>query len=448
MENILIITHGSGGDVKPFIKIGRMIVTKGYNVTILTHCIYENEVKLNNLNFVAIDTYEEYKDKNDKLNYLSDAIKQSKEYIEFNKKYCGADRTYKEYKIISQYCDPDTIIIFRHRFSLAGLLAAEKYRLPAISVFLAPNYIQHLQLHEELIGKEMRNEINIVRGKIGLEEISNWTEWMCSPKLKIGLWPNWYAKEEIESINNMFAIGFPEKKNINKYEIPDKIKEFIKGKKKIAIITAGTSNAINPNFYKIAAESCIKAKINGILITAFDEFVPRNLPSTILRLKEAPLKNIMPYANVIIHHGGIGTCSEALACGIPQLIMAHLADRPDNANRLKKLGVAKVFSEINWKTELIRQAIVEVIDDEVLLIDCKKISKKTDNDNIEGNIDSIMKEISEYKDKYIVTNYKSKESELFNKEKIIANDKGCFNRTSDKRKKVIMNLLINKSKGF
>lgn len=114
---------------------------------------------------------------------------------------------------------------------------------------------------------------------------------MCSPKFKIALWPTWYAKEETESIKRMIAIDFPENKNENTIEIPEKVKEFLRNGKETDIITIGTSNAINQNFYKIAVESCENANINGILVTTFEEFVPNNLPYSILSVHEAPIKN-------------------------------------------------------------------------------------------------------------------------------------------------------------
>lgn len=445
MPNILLITHGSGGDVIPFIKLGKMIKDEGYDVSILTHCIYEKESKENGLNFIAIDTYEEYKEKDSKLTNLSDPIKQLDKYIEFNKTYCGADKTYKEYRIISEYCNKeDTIIIFRHRFSLAGLLAAEKYGLPTASVFLAPNYVQHLDLHEELIGKVMKDEMNKVRKKIGLDNINNWTEWMCSPKLKLALWPKWYAKEETESIKDMIPIGFPEnKKNNSIEEIPKEVEEFLKSGNKTALITAGTSNLINPEFNKIAVEACENANINGILVTAFEEFVPNNLSSNILRLKKAPIKKIMPYVDVVIHHGGIGTSSEALDCGIPQLIMAHLADRPDNADRLKKAGVAKVFPEKNWDIKLIGESLKEIVYDKELTQSCENISKNINEIDISEElriiIDEILENKEKYNPKYISTNTMSK-----NKNDFISEDGG--NSISDKKKKMIMELLKKKNK--
>lgn len=450
MANILFITHGTGGDVIPFIKLARILKDDGYHVTIFTHCVYEKEVKENGVEFIAIDNYEEYEERNRDLYKLSDCMNRLDQYLEYNRKYHGVDRIYKEYKILSEYCKiDDTIVIFRHRSSLAGLLAAEKYRCPVASVFLAPNYISHLELHEQLIGASMRDEINKVRNRVGLSNIRSWTEWMCSTKLKIALWPRWYAKEETESINDMFSIGFLEKKDEENYKIPQKIEEFLKSGRKTALITAGTSNIINPNFYKVAVESCISSNINGILVTNFEEFVPRNLPLSILRLHEAPIKKIMPYVDLVIHHGGIGTSSEAIAYGTPQLIMPHLTDGPDNAARLKKAGVAMVFPERNWKVYLIQRALKEIIYDKALSISCRKLSEKTNEDDVAEKFRLIITKLYENREKYkIINSYKAYENSPSkeNREKSDFKNKVLMDSISEKKKEMLIKLLIEKRK--
>jgi len=40
-----------------------------------------------------------------------------------------------------------------------------------------------------------------------------------------------------------------------------------------------------------------------------------------------------------VHHGGIGTSVQALAAGVPQLVIPRAHDQPDNAARLARLGV-------------------------------------------------------------------------------------------------------------
>jgi UDP:flavonoid glycosyltransferase YjiC (YdhE family) len=46
----------------------------------------------------------------------------------------------------------------------------------------------------------------------------------------------------------------------------------------------------------------------------------------------------------VIHAGGIGTCAEALKAGLPSVVIPYAFDQPDNAERLRRLGVAEVLS--------------------------------------------------------------------------------------------------------
>jgi UDP:flavonoid glycosyltransferase YjiC (YdhE family) len=45
-----------------------------------------------------------------------------------------------------------------------------------------------------------------------------------------------------------------------------------------------------------------------------------------------------------VHHGGAGASGQALRAGKPQLVTPLSADQPDNAERLRRLGVARVLS--------------------------------------------------------------------------------------------------------
>jgi UDP:flavonoid glycosyltransferase YjiC (YdhE family) len=55
----------------------------------------------------------------------------------------------------------------------------------------------------------------------------------------------------------------------------------------------------------------------------------------------APYSELLPHAQAVVHHGGIGTVGQALRAGIPQLVIPFHTDQFDNAARVVKLGVAR-----------------------------------------------------------------------------------------------------------
>jgi UDP:flavonoid glycosyltransferase YjiC (YdhE family) len=53
----------------------------------------------------------------------------------------------------------------------------------------------------------------------------------------------------------------------------------------------------------------------------------------------APFQNLFPRCDAVVHHGGIGTLASAVVCGTPQLILPRAHDQPDNAARVRRLGI-------------------------------------------------------------------------------------------------------------
>jgi rhamnosyltransferase subunit B len=60
MATMLLVSHGTDGDVLPFVGLGRLLAGRGHEVTVLTHAPYADVVGRAGLGFVAIDTEPEY----------------------------------------------------------------------------------------------------------------------------------------------------------------------------------------------------------------------------------------------------------------------------------------------------------------------------------------------------------------------------------------------------
>jgi rhamnosyltransferase subunit B len=65
------------------------------------------------------------------------------------------------------------------------------------------------------------------------------------------------------------------------------------------------------------------------------------LPPSVRAFEYLPYSQVFAHACVVVHQAGIGTLSQALRAGRPQLITPVWFDQPDNAARAVKLGVAR-----------------------------------------------------------------------------------------------------------
>lgn len=376
MADIILVTHWTGGDVYPFIRLGQLLVNEGHQVTILTHCVYEARAVEAGLRFVAVDTEEEYENLNRDLVMLADPIGNREAYLRFHQQYHGKERLLREVDLIEKICTDESIIIARHRSSISGLIAAEKHHLRYASMILAPNYFSHMELHDQMFGDDFCKEINQARQALQLPAVSNWKAWLYSPCKILCGWPIWYAQKDETWPDCAEPIGFlkdPHMDDEAVFEpmINDLLSTAAERGRKTVIITGGSSRMVSRDFYRTAIEACELAEVSAIIVTPYQEYIPQNLPDTMIWAKYAPLRHLMKKVDLVIHHGGMGTINEAIDAAVPQIVMPHLTDGPDNADRLERLGIAAKFSPKMWDSARIAARIKEMLSDSTGLC-CQK----------------------------------------------------------------------------
>jgi len=86
------------------------------------------------------------------------------------------------------------------------------------------------------------------------------------------------------------------------------------------------------------------------LVTRYEELLPKELPDKVKWFRELPLNKIFPYTSAVIHHGGMGTLSGAIAAGVPQLVLPYYLDRPYNALCLKKTWYCRISTPYKMET--------------------------------------------------------------------------------------------------
>jgi UDP:flavonoid glycosyltransferase YjiC (YdhE family) len=96
-------------------------------------------------------------------------------------------------------------------------------------------------------------------------------------------------------------------------------------------------------FFAAAVDSCVRGDFRGIMLTRHAEHVPRDLPADVIHVDYAPFSELLPRVAALVHHGGIGTSAQGMAAGVPQLVTTITHDQPDNAHRMKRLGVAETI---------------------------------------------------------------------------------------------------------
>jgi rhamnosyltransferase subunit B len=181
-------------------------------------------------------------------------------------------------------------------------------------------------------------DLNRERAVLGLPPVKRILgEWVHSPQGVIGLFPDWFAPPQTDWPSPLSLTGFPLFDEGDFRVMDDELEEFLEGHESPVVVTPGSTMIDGMSFFKTASDVLQKLGQRGVFLAKQGEPLPP-LPSSILVRSYVPLSKLLPRAKLLVHHGGIGTASQALAAGIPQLAVPSAHDQFDNAARLERLG--------------------------------------------------------------------------------------------------------------
>ncbi|RZQ61012.1 activator-dependent family glycosyltransferase [Amycolatopsis suaedae] len=88
------------------------------------------------------------------------------------------------------------------------------------------------------------------------------------------------------------------------------------------------------------------------------------LPPNVRAVDFVPLQALLPTCSAIANHGGAGTWSTAVACGVPQLISPSTWDNFYRARRTAELGAGIVTPRDELTPDALRDGLRRLLDDE------------------------------------------------------------------------------------
>ncbi|MGC1481477.1 MAG: glycosyltransferase [Chthoniobacterales bacterium] len=178
-----------------------------------------------------------------------------------------------------------------------------------------------------------------------------------SPLLTLALFPQFLAAPQSDWPAQTIQTGFPFFEQPIAPAIQETLDQFFDQGAPPLVFTLGSSVVhIAKDFYATAASVATDLGRRAILLTGSNPHPP-DPPDSVLCVDYAPLDRVLPRSAGLIHQGGIGTCAEALRWGIPSVVIPFGFDQPDNAERLRKLGVATVIPRRKFSPTSLAQAL-------------------------------------------------------------------------------------------
>ena len=162
---------------------------------------------------------------------------------------------------------------------------------------------------------------------------------------------------------NVAVVGFPVFDSESGAAAPpdEELARFLAAGPPPLVFTLGSFAVHAPgNFYAEAAEAARRLGQRAVLLTGSGSTLRSD--DQILVRAYAPHSALFSHASAIIHHGGIGTIGQALRAGKPQLVVPHMGDQSDNAERIRRMGLGSVLTARRFTTDRASPRIAALID--------------------------------------------------------------------------------------
>jgi UDP:flavonoid glycosyltransferase YjiC (YdhE family) len=79
-----------------------------------------------------------------------------------------------------------------------------------------------------------------------------------------------------------------------------------------------------------------------------------------------PLRDVLASARLVVHSGGSGVASDALATGVPQLVLSCQIEQTLNGQALQRAGVGRLIETYDSSAHLSPDVIAALCDDAAL----------------------------------------------------------------------------------
>lgn len=375
-RRFLLATHGSLGDLHPFIALGKALTARGCDVALASHPDYRVKTEAAGLRFVNYGACRE--------DYVQDLRLKPEEII----RRLSGDHGFMIKRLIAPYLDksirdiqPDAARadeVIGSSFAYGADIAARLAGKPFTSVALQPTVMMSAWdppqvkkapfiLHPKTAAARMWNRAMMSIGEMIMAASQNsvrdvYHRHDIAPHIGLGgiisdhrtlaFYSPAFAGPQPDFPPNTQIVGFPffDSENGHDAALDDDLRAFLDAGPAPIVFSLGSAVVYGgERFFRqaIAATGRLKARC-VILAGPESALLMEDFGDQVFVAAYAPHSLLFPRASVVVHHGGIGSTAQALASGRPQLVTPVFGDQFDNARRLAEIGLARVLPYKNW----------------------------------------------------------------------------------------------------
>lgn len=380
-------TFGSHGDVFPMLGLAAELRRRGHRVTFATNGYYETMARDCGLDFEPLGTEAE----------IDDCIR-NPDLWNPRRGFQHIVQTLRphfrrQYEVHAQLARSGQVAAITNCLGFGAFMARDQGLLPVVTLHVQPAVIWSdlqpptmpglsgprwlkrwlFRLGERLVlDKSVGEALNTWRRELHLPPIKGCVRWWNSDHGVLCMFPAWYAPPQSDWPAKLVQTDFPLWNFAADAPLDANVQQFLRKDDPPLVFTPGSANIHGKRFFQNAIEACQLLHRRGVLLTNFPEQLPDMLPSTIAHFDYVPLDQLLPQAALFVHHGGIGSTSQAMLAGIPQLLMPMAHDQFDNAARVRKLQLGSSLATEPRSGRPLADAIQQLLNSDAVQRACRE----------------------------------------------------------------------------
>lgn len=384
--NVLLLPWGTLGDVYPHIGVGIALRNRGHHVTLIANQHFEPLARANGFTFVGTGSEEQYHN-----TWGNPDIWHPRKGRRPLARWASRPMP-AQFRAIADAYKPGNTVVAASCCAIGARIAHEKLGVPLASLILQPFWFGIAQIPDWLpawmrgrlcgvldlaIRKTVGMNVSGFRAQLGLPP-AQWLErnWWLSPQRAIGMFPAWYAPLRDGWPTQVRLTGFPLFDGSSESTLPADLESYLQQGEPPIVFTIGSEMRHGRRFWGPAIEACQAVGRRGILLTRYPDQLPDSLPSGVRHVDYAPFSLLLPNTAGIVHHGGIGTTAQAMAAGIPQLITPMIYDQPDNAARVKRMGIGDFLRPRSFRTGAVVRKLRGLLESSGVTAKCRAVAEE------------------------------------------------------------------------
>lgn len=403
LMRILVVSIGTYGDVLPFIGLAAELGRRGHEVTLASSETFGPAAARAGVDFEPLMTRRQYA-----------ALF---EHPHFWRPFRGARRLFATlpdflkptYDFVARNHRPGETLVIASALAIGTRVARETLGVPVVSVHLTPimfvsrdapprlpfmaltrrlppalRWRLQTGLYSEFIAPLLKPGLNRFRLTLGLKPKRKIRSWWHSSQRMLLLFPDWFAPKQGDWPAQSRQFDFPRADHFGATSdgLDPALDAFLKAGDPPIAVTFGSARLGSDALYRAAVEACARLGRRCVVLSQQTVKPPKGFENQAFFSRYAPLSEVLPRCAALIHHGGIGTVSQAFAAGIPQLVAPMAFDQFDHAARIDKLGCGSWIHRFAFKPVRVANALRSLLASAEVAAACAEIAARFGRDDV------------------------------------------------------------------